>query len=200
MLEPANTTIENVYFPLSGIVSVVAKSGAEQIEAGVIGREGMTGAAVVMGNHRSPNEVYVQVAGSGLRIEADKLRAALDASESLRLLAQKFVQVFFAQVTQTALANGRAKLDERLARWLLMAHDRHDDDHLLLTHEFVALMLGVRRPGVTDALHELEGRGLLRATRGVIRILNRKGLEELAGSAYGVPEAEYKRLIGEAVA
>jgi CRP-like cAMP-binding protein len=200
MLEPANTTIENVYFPLSGIVSVVAKSGAEQIEAGVIGREGMTGAAVVMGNHRSPNEVYVQVAGSGLRIEADKLRAALDASESLRLLAQKFVQVFIAQVTQTALANGRAKLDERLARWLLMAHDRHDDDHLLLTHEFVALMLGVRRPGVTDALHELEGRGLLRATRGVIRILNRKGLEELAGSAYGVPEAEYKRLIGEAVA
>jgi CRP-like cAMP-binding protein len=196
MLEPANTTIENVYFPLSGIVSVVAKSGAEQIEAGVIGREGMTGAAVVMGNHRSPNEVYVQVAGSGLRIEADKLRAALDASESLRLLAQKFVQVFIAQVTQTALANGRAKLDERLARWLLMAHDRHDDDHLLLTHEFVALMLGVRRPGVTDALHELEGRGLLRATRGVIRILNRKGLEELAGSAYGVPEAEYKRLIG----
>jgi CRP-like cAMP-binding protein len=100
------------------------------------------------------------------------------------------------QVVQTALANGRAKIEERLARWLLMAQDRLDDGNLQLTHEFIALMLGVRRPGVTDAINDLEGKGLIRSARGRVRIVDRKGLEAAAGGIYGVPEAEYRRLIG----
>jgi CRP-like cAMP-binding protein len=114
----------------------------------------------------------------------------------LRVHLQRFAQVFMTQVAQTALANGRAKIGERLARWLLMAHDRLDDEELRLTHEFIAVMLGVRRPGVTDALNELEGKGLIRSTRGAIRVVNRAGLEAIAGATYGVPESEYRRLIG----
>jgi CRP-like cAMP-binding protein len=195
-IEEADQTIPYVHFPESGIVSVVAKSGGHQIEAGVIGREGVTGVAVIMGNHRSPNEVYVQVAGESHRIAADALREAIEASATLRMHLQRFVQVFMTQVAQAALANGRAKIAERLARWLLMAHDRVDDEDLRLTHEFIAIMLGVRRPGVTDALNELEGRGLIRSARGSIRVKDRSGLELVAGGTYGVPEAEYRRLIG----
>ncbi len=199
VLEAANQTIEHVYFPTQGIVSVVAKSAdGQQIEAGVIGREGMTGAAIVMSNHRSPNEAVVQVTGEAERISADDLRTVLAQSEQMRQLAQRFVQVFMTQVAQTALANGRAKIEERLARWLLMAQDRLDDANLQLTHEFIALMLGVRRPGVTDAINDLEGKGLIRSARGLVRIIDRDGLKAAAGGIYGVPEAEYDRLIGSA--
>lgn len=129
-------------------------------------------------------------------LSADDLRDLLLLSQPLRQIAQRFVQVFMTQVGQTALANGRAKIDERLARWLLMAQDRLDDAGLQLTHEFIALMLGVRRPGVTEAINELEGRGLIRSTRGDLRVIDRKGLEAVAGGIYGVPESEYVRLIG----
>ncbi|MGD9980049.1 MAG: Crp/Fnr family transcriptional regulator [Hyphomonadaceae bacterium] len=197
VVEAANKEIEHVYFPTYGIVSVVAKSiDGQQIEAGVIGREGMTGGAIVMGNHRSPNESMVQVAGEALRIGADDLRALLASNARLRQLAQRFAQVFMTQVAQTALANGRAKIEERLARWLLMVQDRLDDANLQLTHEFIALMLGVRRPGVTDAINDLEGKGLIRSARGMVRIVDREGLKRAAGGIYGVPEAEYVRLIG----
>jgi CRP-like cAMP-binding protein len=94
------------------------------------------------------------------------------------------------------MANGRSKVEERLARWLVMAHDRLDGDELPLTHEFLAIMLGVRRPGVTVALNLLEKDGLIDANRGVISIIDRKGLEEKSNGAYGVPEAEFRRLFG----
>jgi CRP-like cAMP-binding protein len=138
----------------------------------------------------------VQVAGSAHRITAKALRAALDENKTLRQRMQLYAHVFMVQIAQTAFANGTARIEARLARWLLMAHDRQDSDDLSLTHEFVAVMLGVRRSGVTDALHALEGAGLIRASRGVVRITSRKGLLALAGSIYGVPEAEYRRLMG----
>jgi CRP-like cAMP-binding protein len=108
----------------------------------------------------------------------------------------KFVQVFGVQTTHTAVCNAQSRLDVRLARWLLMAHDRIGGDTLPLTHEFLSLMLGVRRPGVTEALHALRERGLISHGRGQITVKNRKGMERMAGEAYGTPEAEYRRLIG----
>jgi CRP-like cAMP-binding protein len=196
-LEIANQIIENAYFPTRGFVSVVAKGlNGQQIEAGVIGREGLTGLAIVMSNHRSANDAFVQAAGEAYRIKAEDLREALAANEALRQTAQRFVQVFMTQVAHTALANGRAKIEERLARWLLMAQDRLDGDTLELTHELIALMLGVRRPGVTDAINDLEGKGLIRSSRGAIRIVDREGLIGVAAGGYGVPEAEYERLLG----
>lgn len=197
LVEEANEPITHAYFPTSGIISIVAKgTDGRQIEAGFIGREGMTALAVVMSNHRWPNDAFVQLAGKARRIPAEKLRDALAVSVSMRELFQRFAQVFMTQIAQTALANGRAKIEERLARWLLMARDRTDADDLELTHEVVALMLGVRRPGVTDALNELEGKGLVKSGRGVVRIVDRDGLLVVAGGSYGVPEAEYKRLLG----
>ncbi|PZO51186.1 MAG: hypothetical protein DCF16_11600 [Alphaproteobacteria bacterium] len=194
-IEKPNTPITHVYFPESGIISVVATAAQQQIEVGLIGREGMSGTAVLLGDHRSPSDVYVQLAGTANRISTKHLTQALEASKTLRERLQRYAYVFMVQIAQTAFANGTAKIDARLARWLLMAHDRQDDDELFLTHEFIAVMLGARRPGVTDALNKLEGKGLITAERGVIRIVRRKGLIALAGGAYGVAEAEYARLL-----
>jgi CRP-like cAMP-binding protein len=138
----------------------------------------------------------MQVAGEGQRISAGKLRQAMHKIPSLRGLFLKYVQAFMMQTAHTAVANGRAKLDARLARWILMAHDRLDGRKLPLTHEFLSLMLGVRRAGVTDTLAVLEDQKLIRALRGEIQVLDRKGIENAATGSYGIPEAEYKRLIG----
>ena len=193
--EDANKAIEYVYFPEGGIVSIVAKSRHEQAEAGIVGREGMTGIPVVLGNDRWVNDTYVQVAGHGLRISSSDLRHAMAKSADLRGLFLRFTQSFIAQTTQTALVNARGSVGMRLARWLLMAHDRLDGDELPLTHEFLALMLGVRRAGVTTALQTLENDGFVLAKRGVVSVQNRAGLIRLADRLYGIAEAEYRRLI-----
>ena len=107
----------------------------------------------------------------------------------------KFVQVFMVQTAHTAIANAQAKIEQRLARWILMAHDRVSGNVLLLTHEFLSLMLAVRRAGVTEALQNLSKQRLIKTAIGEIVVLNRKGIERVAGALYGVPEAEYRRLI-----
>lgn len=197
-LELPNRAIEHAYFLDSGIASVVAHgSHKKQLEVGLIGREGVTGLMIVLGDNRSPHSTYIQIAGEGQRIAANDLRRAMAENPGIRTAFLHFTQAFLIQATHTALSNGTAKLEERLARWLLMAHDRTDGDALPLIHEFLALMLGVRRSGVTVAIHSLEGRGLIRATRGNIVVLDRGGLEDAANASYGVPEAEYRRLLGE---
>jgi CRP-like cAMP-binding protein len=197
VLERPNKRIEDVYFPDAGFASVVAVQPKQtKVEVGLIGREGMTGLPVVLGNHKTPHETYIQAAGHGQRLNATKLRKAMAASSSLQSLLLKFVQAFMVQTAQTAISNARAKLNERLARWILMADDRIDGSRLPLTHEFLSLMLGVRRAGVTEALHALESEGLIRASRGEIIVRSRKGIERRAGGSYGIPEAEFRRLIG----
>ena len=197
-VEQPGEPIPFVYFMERGIVSVVACTDTEHrcIEAGLVGREGMTGALVVLGGDRSPNRSDVQAAGSALRVDSDHLRRAMETSPNLKGLLIRYAQAFFIQVSHTALANGTARIEERLARWLLMAQDRIGGDELNLTHEFMSTMLGVRRPGVTDTIHQLEGRGLIRSTRGTVRIIDREGLIAVADGLYGVPEAEYERLLG----
>jgi CRP-like cAMP-binding protein len=197
VLERPNKRIDDVYFPDAGFASVVAVQPKQtKVEVGLIGREGMTGLPVVLGNHKTPHETYIQAAGHGQRLNATKLRKAMAASSSLQSLLLKFVQAFMVQTAQTAISNARAKLNERLARWILMADDRIDGSRLPLTHEFLSLMLGVRRAGVTEALHALESEGLIRASRGEIIVRSRKGIERRAGGSYGIPEAEFRRLIG----
>jgi CRP-like cAMP-binding protein len=195
-IEPPNRRIESVYFFETGIASVVAIHSETRVEVGLIGCEGMSGTAVVLGGDRSPHYTYVQVAGQGQRIKVHELREAMSASETLRSVLLKFVQAFMVQTAHTAIANARSHIDQRLARWILMAHDRTRDNNLPLTHEFLALMLGVRRAGVTDALQNLKRRKLIDTGRNHIVLRNRKGLEQEAGSSYGTPEKEYRRLIG----
>ena len=123
------------------------------------------------------------------------LRQAIRASRSLQDTLLKFVQAFGVQTAHTAISNVRSKLDQRLARWLLMAHDRLETDCLPLTDEFLSIMLGVRRAGVTEAVQALQVKGLISRTRGQINVRNRRGLERVAAKLYGVPEAEYSRLM-----
>jgi CRP-like cAMP-binding protein len=196
VLETANEAIQNVYFADSGFASVVAKDGDDrETEVGMIGREGVTGLPVLLGDEQSPNDTFIQLAGSGHLLPVDALRSAMEKSRTLRVTLLHYVHALAIQMANTALANSKVKVDARLARWLLMAHDRVDGDQVELTHEFLSVMLGVRRAGVTQAIQRLEERKLIRAARGRLTIRNRRGLEKAANGSYGVPEAEYTRLM-----
>ena len=184
-IEARKRRIENVYFIESGFASVVANgSNKPSIEVGIIGREGMTGLAIVLGDDRAQHETYIQVAGRGLRISAANLRKADERAPTLHRAMLRYANSFLQQTTTTALANGRSKMEERLARWLLMANDRIDGNEVPLTHEFLGLMLGTYRPGVTKAIKALGQAGLVAARRGGISILDRKGLEKRSNGTY----------------
>ncbi len=189
--------IRHVYFIEEGLGSVIAvSSDGEQIEVGHVGNEGVTAEAVILGLNRTPNETFVQVAGSALRLSAVDLASAMATSPTLQALLLRYVQTLIIQITHSALANGRYTSHRRLARWLLMCHDRMAGDDLRVTHEFLALMLGVRRAGVTQALHLLEDKQIIKAVRGRVHVLDRTAFEDVAGGCYGLPEAQYNTLIG----
>jgi CRP-like cAMP-binding protein len=197
IFEP-NQPIERVYFPEEGVASIVSvQEDAEEVEVGLYGREGMSGAAVIMGAEQSPHASMIQVGNpAAMIIPSVRLLAACDESATLRRVLTRYVQSLNVQATMTAASNAHFALPERLARWMLMCHDRTDSDRMELTHEFLSMMLAVRRSGVTVTLHTLEATGAIRSERGVITITNRGRLEEIAGDAYGQAEAEYRRLIG----
>ena len=196
-LEMPHKPINYVYFPLDGIVSVVATGPREHsIEVGIIGRDGVSGHAVLMGTDRCANTTFVQIAGHGLRIRSDQLREAARKSNTLQSSLLNFIQAFSAQASHTALANGRGALEQRLARWLLMAHDRVESHRLRLTHELLSIMLGVQRPTVSLALHKMQAVGGIKTQRSAITIKNRAILKKVAKGFYGVPEAEQERLTG----
>ena len=199
VLEKPGQAIEHAWFPESGVVSIMAGREPRRLEVGLAGHDGMVGTQLVLGDELAAHETFVQTEGEALRLDADALRRAMEASPALRLHLLKFVNAFMIQTAHTALSNGYATVEQRLARWLLMTHDRMDSDDVTLTHEFLALMLGVRRPGVTLALHEMEGRGLIRAERKLITIVDRQGMVRLAGSAYGTAETHYQRLLGRLI-
>lgn len=185
VLERPRRRIDSVYFPESGFASVVATGdGKKPIEVGIVGREGMTGLAVLLGNDRPKNETYMQVAGKGQRLKASILHEALKQRASLHRSLLRYVNSFLDQAAMTALANGRSTIEERLARWLLMADDRIEEAELPLTHEFLAMMLGVTRPGVTVAVQSLERKDLIARKRSSIVILSRKALVTLSNGTY----------------
>jgi CRP-like cAMP-binding protein len=188
-LEKRKKRIDQIYFIESGFASVAANGTSKpSIEVGIIGREGMTGLAVVLGHDRAQHETFIQLPGKGLRMSADSLRQANDRSVSLHREMLRYANAFLMQTTTTALANGRSKIEERLARWLLMAHDRIDGDELPITHEFLGMMLGSPRPGVTLAVQALEKEGLIDAQRRSITIHDRKALEKRSNGTYVSPE------------
>ena len=195
-LEVPNKKIEHAYFVDTGLVSVVATGGADrhQAEVAIIGREGMTGLAVALGRETNPLETSVLMGGRARRMAAGDLIGAMKESPEFAAAVLRYAHFYCVQTGFTALASARASLEERVARWLLMAHDRLDGDDVLMTHEFLAWTLGVRRPGVSVALQHLEERGLISMTRGTVGIVNRDGLKVAANGSYGGPEAEYARM------
>lgn len=190
--------IEHVYFPEGGIVSIVSvlrHSGP--VEAGIFGREGVSATCLLLGTDRTPHESFVQVDGStALRIDTDRYLSAVQQSESLRTTLLRYVQTVLVQSAQSMATNANQRVEARLARWLLMCHDRIDGDEIALTHEFMGMMISAERSSVTITLNILEGTGMIRSVRGRVIIRDRDKLEELAGDGYGMPEAEYRRLIG----
>ncbi|SMF57940.1 cAMP-binding domain of CRP or a regulatory subunit of cAMP-dependent protein kinases [Xaviernesmea oryzae] len=198
LIAPAGGAIEHVYFPDSGIGSVVAVSPeGNKVEAGLFGRDGFSPVQAAVGSNVSPHEIVMQVAGAGRRIPIAAFCVAMDESPRFTKILSRYTQALAIQATFTALSNATHSADERLARWLLMCHDRIDGDELNLTHEYIALLLAVRRPTVTTSLHVLEGNRFIYSERGHITIRNRAALEEFARDAYGKPEDEYRRLLGE---
>lgn len=190
--------VEHVYFPENGIASIVSYlPNTGPTEIGIFGRDGMSASWVMLGELHSPYDTFMQVKGdSAWRISSDKLLDAVAKSPTLQAFLLKYVQTQMVQCGHCAVSNAHHRVEARLARWLLMCHDRSDGDNIYITHEFLAMMIAAQRSGVTLTLHELEGRGLIRARRGVVTIVDRAGLKQTAGDAYGKPELEYERLIG----
>ena len=183
------------YFMESGIASVVADvEGTLAVELGIIGHEGTTALSGIYGDTESAFQIFMQVEGSAVRCEMAALRRAMDERPAVRALMLRFARAFSIQIATTALANGRFKLDERLARWLLMVSDRVGPS-FHITHEFIAIMLGVRRSGVTLAVQILEGKRFIRASRGLITVVDRDGLIAAANGSYGFCERQYRRLL-----
>ena len=195
LVEPF-TPFEHVYFLEGGLASMVVFDGTRgATEIGMRGYEGLVGTPAMLGADHMPHPVVMQIGGPMLRMRVTVLKEAMDSSASLRSVLLRYAYYVLLEAAHASYVNARFRLDERLARWLLMAADRLGPQ-LPLTHEFLASMLGVRRSGVTEALHVLEGEKLITAARSRIVIRNRAGLETLAGKAYGIPEGEYSRLIG----
>jgi CRP-like cAMP-binding protein len=177
--------LEAVHFIESGVVSILTLlNNGDCAEVGVVGREGMVGIPLIIGTGQSINEAMVLVGGQALRLARTDLTAELQHSPAFAKLMMQYVQSVYAQVSQTAACNAHHTLDERLARWLLLAHDRSDGDEFELTHEFLSMMLGVHRPAVSIAAGNLQKLGILEYARGHIHILNRPALEDAACECY----------------
>jgi CRP-like cAMP-binding protein len=192
-----DTLLEYVYFPNSGIGAVMSVlPDGMKAEAGMFGSEGFVPTSTIIGDTVVPYLIEMQVAGRGYRIPVDRMLAATEKSTSLQVPFIKFMHVFTVQVSYTALANAKFRVEKRLARWILMCQDRVKTDLLEITHDYIAFLLGIRRPSVTTALHILEGHKLIRSNRGTIVVINRNGLERFAAGCYGLPEREFERLFG----
>lgn len=197
VLVRAESLIRTVHFMETGIASIVS-ARADEVRVGLatIGREGATGVAVLMGTRSSPHETICQTDGAiSWSLEVDALMPRLPELPSLQDVVLRYVHTLVVQMAANAAANASDRLDARLARRLLMCHDRVDGDEIPLTHSVMATMLGTHRSAVTSALHILEGDGSIRARRQWVTIANRERLERTAGASYGAAEAEYTRLI-----
>lgn len=195
-LADAEEPVETVYFLEEGICSVVANlENGNTVEVGIIGRDSFVGLPVVLGTGSSVNRSFMQIGGSGYSIKAKALQQHfLEDSGELHQLMLRGIQGMLVQTAQTAACNRVHELEERLSRWLLMCHERTQNDFLPITHEFLATMLGTRRSTVTVAAGMLHKSGLIEYARGHVRIINRAGLEDVACECYRIIRNEYIRL------
>lgn len=196
VLHRAGEQMSHVYFPYSGTISVVVQmEDGDQMEVGVIGREGMLGLPLVLGTDTAPLRAFAQVPGGAMRMTAADFVEEVGRRGGLYMLLLRYAQAFYVQTAQTAACNRLHPLEARLPKWLLTTRARAESDDLYLTHEFIAVMLGVRRAGVTEALGALRSERLVNHSRGRIRILDAEGLRRASCECYGVIRDEYERLV-----
>jgi CRP-like cAMP-binding protein len=193
----AHKPIRFVYFIETGVGSLVnTMANGEAAEVGTIGNEGRVSLPIVFGDDRAPTSVYVQVPGAGLRMKATLFKKELARSASMRAVMLRYAYAFFNQVAQSAACNQFHSIQQRCCRWMLMTHDRIQSDDFLLTQEFLAMMLGVQRTGVSAAAGALQRAGLIRYKRGNVTIINRHSLMRRSCECYGVSKKEFDRLLG----
>jgi CRP-like cAMP-binding protein len=194
----ARKPIEFIYFIETGVGSLVnTMANGQAAEVGTIGNEGLVGLPLVFGDDRGPTSVYVQVPGIGLRMKAELFKKEMARSASMRTVMLHYAHAFFNQVAQSAACNHFHSLEQRCCRWMLMTHDRMHSDEFLLTQEFLAMMLGVRRTGVSAAASTLQRAGLIRYKLGNVTIIDRHGLIRRSCECYGVSKKEFDRLLGK---
>jgi CRP-like cAMP-binding protein len=194
----AHKPIGFVYFIETGVGSLVnTMANGQAAEVGTIGNEGVVGLPLLFGDDRAPTSVYVQVPGAGLRMKASLFTKELARSATMRAVMHRYAHAVFNQVAQSAACNQFHSLEQRCCRWLLMTHDRMQSDEFLLTQEFLAMMLGVQRTGVTAAAGALQRAGLIRYKRGNVTIIDRRALKDRSCECYGISKTEFDRLLGD---
>lgn len=194
----ANRPIEHVYFPKKGVISLVSHTNGEPtVEVGTIGIEGVVGVPVFLGIDKSSLDGFCQIAGDSWKMKASPFREEIGRSPVLHRLLSKYVQALFTQLAQSVACNRLHSVEQRCARWLLMTHDRMNRSDFLLTQEFLAQMLGVRRATVGEVAQAFSRDGLIHYNRGQIAIQNRKGLERRSCQCYWIVKDEYDRILGK---
>jgi CRP-like cAMP-binding protein len=194
----AGCQIREVYFPIDAVLSVVTHmNDGASIEVGTVGREGVSAIPLLLGAETSANESYCQVPGRAVVISSDHFQRLLRAGNAeFRIVLNRFLQAYVNMLGQLAACNGRHGVYERCARWLLLTHDRVNSDTILLTHEYLSMMLGARRSGVTAAAAALQFEGYISYSHGQIKILDRPGLEAAACECYAVAREQFGPLLG----
>ena len=197
VLYESGDKLDYVYFPTSAIISLlyVMENGATA-EIGIVGNDGVLGIALFMGGDTTPNRAVVQSAGDALRMSARDLKAEFTLGGVFHNLLLRYTQALITQISQTAVCNRLHPIEQQLCRWLLLSHDRLDSDKLVMTHDLISNMLGVRREGVTVAAQKLAAQKLIKNDRGTITVLDRPGLEKRVCECYHVVNDEYRRLLG----
>ncbi|MCA1821588.1 MAG: Crp/Fnr family transcriptional regulator [Pseudonocardia sp.] len=195
-LHKPRQVLAEVYFPLSAVVSLVALTDDDrvQVEVATIGWEGMVGLPLFLGAATSPHVAFCQIPGSAARLSADDLRQALIGDGALHGALNRYTQATIVQIAQNVICNSTHPAEQRACRWLLTTHDRVVSDQFPLTQQFLAQMLGVRRPTVSEIASRLQAQGLIRYTRGVITICDRPQLERTTCDCYWIVKAEYDHL------
>src|SRR6478672_7460742 len=199
VLYESGDKLDYVYFPTTTIILLlyIMENGATA-EIGVVGNDGILGIALFMGGDTTPNRAIIQSAGEALKMSARDLKAEFTLGGVFHNLLLRYTQALITQISQTAVCNRLHPIEQQLCRWLLLSHDRLDSDMLIMTHDLISNMLGVRREGVTLAAQKLAAQGLIRNDRGTITVLDRPGIEAGVCECYKVVNDEYRRLLGQA--
>lgn len=197
VLYESGERMEHAYFPTTAIVSLlyIMESGSTA-EIGVIGNDGIVGLSLLLGGETTTNRAVVQSAGTVLKVGARDLKAEFVRGGRFQDLMLRYTQALMTQISQTAVCNRLHPIEQQLCRWLLLSHDRLHTDKLVMTHDLISNMLGVRREGITLAAQKLAARGLISNRRGTMTVINRQGLEDAACECYEVVRTEYGRLLG----
>ena len=197
VLHESGDKMEYVYFPTTAIASLLSllENGATA-EIGIVGNDGILGIELFMGGETTTNRAIVQSAGEAYRMKSKDLKTEFTLGGAFQRLLLRYTQALIAQISQTAVCNRLHSVEQQLCRWLLLSHDRLNSDKLVMTHDLISNMLGVRHEGVTLAAQKLSERGLIKNVRGTITVLNRLGLEDAVCECYAVVSIEYNRLLG----